>query len=119
LFNWQKLIDHISETTCGYGVKVERIILWIFGSILIFASFYRLSNAIVKTGNNMIPINSTITSSTSFIDCLYFSAMVLTGQIPTTMNACGAWMYMVAIERLLGYLFMALFVVVLTKKLIR
>lgn len=111
-FNWSKLIDNVSWISCGYGVKVERIILWILGSILIFASLYRISNVIVKTG-------SPITNGTSFLDCLYFSTMTLTGQIPASMYAPGAWMYMVAIEKLLGYLFLALFVVVLARKLIR
>jgi hypothetical protein len=111
-FNWSKLTDHIGWISCGYGVKVKRIILWIFGSILIFASLYRLLNVIVKT-------EGPIDSSASFIDCLYFSTMALTGQIPGNMHALGAWMYVTTIERLLGYLFLALFVVVLARKLIR
>ena len=111
-FNWSKLTDHIGWISCGYGVKVKRIIMWIFGSILIFASLYRLLNVIVKT-------EGPFDSSASFIDCLYFSTMALTGQIPGNMHALGAWMYVTTIERLLGYLFLALFVVVLARKLIR
>lgn len=111
-FNWAKLIDHISWLFCGYGVKLERIILWIFASILIFAFNYKMFNIIVKT-------DDPVTSSTSLIDCLYFSTMVLTGLTPGSMHAFGSWMYLVAIERLLGYLFLGLFVVVLARKLIK
>jgi hypothetical protein len=111
-FNWSRFLDQISWISCGYGVKVERIIMLIFGSILIFASFYKTFNIIVKTD---APLNS----STSFMDCLYFSTMVLTGLIPGSMNAHGSWMYVVAIEKLLGYLFLALFVTFLAKKFMR
>ncbi len=118
-FDWTKLADHISGIFCGYGVKVERIILWMLGLILIFASFFKFSNAIYRTEWNLIPISSDHTIDSSFIDCLYFSAMTLCGQVPPNMQALGNWVYMVALERLIGYLLLALFMVVLTKKLLR
>ena len=55
----------------------------------------------------------------SWVDYLYFSAAALTSNIPSEMRPLGAWKYAVMIERLMGYLFLALFVVVLTKKTIR
>jgi uncharacterized protein YjbI with pentapeptide repeats len=121
-FNWSKLADHISWISCGYGVKVERLILWIFGSIFIFASLYRFFNGIAKvdsTGVVLVNNVNHVTNTASLIDCLYFSAMALTGQMPEGLHAFGICMYVATIERLFGYLVLALFVVVLARKLIR
>ena len=52
-------------------------------------------------------------------DSLYLSAMIFTGQTPIDVQPVGGWKYAVMSESVLGYLFLALFIVVLTKKLIR
>lgn len=50
---------------------------------------------------------------------MYHSAMIFTGQTPTNFQPVGAWKYAVMFESVLGYLFLALFIVVLARKLIR
>jgi len=50
---------------------------------------------------------------------LYLSAMIFISQVPSNWYINGYWKYMVMSERVLGWLLMALFIVVLTKKLIR
>lgn len=52
-------------------------------------------------------------------DSIYLSAMIFTGQTPVNFQPVGAWKYAVMFESVLGYLFLALFVVVLARKLIR
>jgi hypothetical protein len=79
-------------------------------------------NGIAKVDSlGVVLINNVnhVTITASSIDCLYFSAMALTGQMPEGLHALGIWMYIATIERLFGYLFLALFVVVLARKLIR
>lgn len=41
-FNWSKLFDWIGFVSCGYGVKIQPIILWVFGSVFGFSLLYNL-----------------------------------------------------------------------------
>ena len=56
--------------------------------------------------------------SRSIFEAIYFSFTSLTGSSPNDLPI-GAWKYAVMIESVLGYLFLALFVVVLARKMIR
>jgi hypothetical protein len=59
-------------------------------------------------------------TSPSFWECLYFSAISLTGSTPVGLSAVGYfWKLLAIFENLLGYLLLALFIVVLARKLIR
>jgi uncharacterized protein YjbI with pentapeptide repeats len=135
-YDWSKLLDCIAWVTCGYGVKIWRLVLCILGCAVIFASLYGLFNGITNVGSseissmsiNIAPIiiqnapsipTVTYAGGPAIADYLYFSAAALTGSTPTELRPLGAWKYAVVIERLIGYLFLALFVVVLTKKMIR
>jgi hypothetical protein len=57
--------------------------------------------------------------SLSWGGCLYFSFTALTGGTPDGLHPVGLCKYAVMIEGVLGYLFLALFVVVLARKIIR
>ena len=133
-YDWSKLLDRIAWITCGYGVKVWPTVLWILGFIVIFASLYGLFNGITNVESSEIssisiniativiqnaPPTEVHAGRPSWAEYLYFSAAALTGSTPTDLRPLGAWKYAVVIERLIGYLFLALFVVVLTKKMIR
>ena len=116
-FNWSKLCDQISRISCGYGVKILPIILWMIGLSLVFSLFYYISGGISHTG-----ISETTTKTSNPLnmsDAFYFSTMVLIGKPPTGFNPIGEWKYLVMAEGFLGYLLLALFVVVLVKRLIR
>jgi len=56
--------------------------------------------------------------SQSIFEAVYFSSVSLTGVSPNGLPV-GAWKYAVMLESVLGYLFLALFVVVLARKMIR
>jgi len=58
-------------------------------------------------------------ASPSWGECLYFSFTALTGGTPDGLHPVGLCNYAVMIEGVLGYLFLALFVVVLARKIIR
>lgn len=135
-YDWSKLFDIIAWITCGYGVKVWPTAICMLGFVVVFASLYGIFEGIANVGSSgisSISINITPTviqnappttnvmdaGSPSWADYLYFSAAALTGATAAELHPIGAWKYAVVIERLLGYLFLALFVVVLTKKMIR
>ncbi|HPJ30333.1 MAG TPA: pentapeptide repeat-containing protein [Methanothrix sp.] len=129
-FNWSKLYDHVAWRSCGYGIRPIFTLAWIFGSIFGFTVLYRILGGITKSSTPEITMtalnNSTLlflsaTSKTSptFWECLYFSALSFIGGTPVGHSTVGAWKYAVMFESVLGYLFLALFVVVLARKLIR
>jgi uncharacterized protein YjbI with pentapeptide repeats len=128
--NWSKLYDFVSYVSCGYGVRLSFTLAWIFGSILGFASLYRIFYGITKSSPPEITMN-TLNNSTllfslapneispCFWECLYFSAISLTGSTPVGLSPVGGWKYAVMFESVLGYLLLALFIVILARKLIR
>jgi hypothetical protein len=133
-YGWSKLLDIIAWVTCGYGVKVWRPVFCVLGCVVIFASLYGLFNGIANVGSyeisplslNTAPLVTQNThptelyaGGTSWADYLYFSAAALTGSTPSEVRPLGEWKYVAVIERLMGYLFLSLFVVVLTRKMIR
>lgn len=94
-------IDEVAFLSCGYGVRPGYVIFWIFMFIFIFALFFCFLN------NN------------SFPDGLYLSGMTFTTSLPGNLSSAGNLKYAVVAERTLGTLLLSLFIVVLTKKLIR
>lgn len=132
-FNWSKLLDWIGFVSCGYGVRIQPIILWVLGSVLGFAFLYKhLPQGIAESGPSTVTMeavnNSTLlftfssgdgAVSPSWGECLYFSFTALTGGTPDGLHPVGLCKYAVMVEGVLGYLFLALFVVVLARKIIR
>jgi uncharacterized protein YjbI with pentapeptide repeats len=135
-FNWSKLLDWIGFVSCGYGVKLGPIILWVLGSVLSFTLLYKLLpqsyGGIAESGPSTVTMEAVNNSTLLFIfssgdgavspswgECLYFSFTALTGGIPDELHPVGLCKYAVMIEGVLGYLFLALFVVVLARKIIR
>ncbi len=135
-FNWSKLLDWVGFVSCGYGVRIQPIILWVLGSVLSFTLLYKLLpqsyGGIAASGPSTVTIevvnNSThlLTLSSgdgavspSWGECLYFSFTALTGGTPDGLHPVGLVKYAVMVESVLGYLFLALFVVVLARKIIR
>ena len=133
-YGWSKLLDIFAWVTCGYGVKVWRPVFCVLGCVFVFALLYGLFNGIANVGPSEIssislsigPIviqnthpTEVYAGVTSWADYLYFSAATLTSNTSSELRPLGAWKYVVMIEHLMGYMFLALFVVVLTKKMIR
>jgi len=135
-FNCSKLLDWIGFVSCGYGVRLGPIFLWVLGSILGFTFLYKLlpesRGGIAESGPSTVTIEVVNNSthlltlspgdgviSPSWGDCLYFSFTALTGGTPDGLHPVGLVKYAVMVESVLGYLFLALFVVVLARKIIR
>ncbi|HOO55093.1 MAG TPA: pentapeptide repeat-containing protein [Methanothrix sp.] len=135
-FNWSKLLDCIGFVSCGYGVRIQPIILWVFGSVLGFTLIYKLLpqsyGGIAESGPPTVTMEAVNNSTHLFTfssgdgavlpswgECLYFSFTALTGGTPDGLHPVGLCKYAVMVEGVLGYLFLALFVVVLARKIIR
>lgn len=118
-FNWSKLSDQISRISCGYGVKLLPIILWLIGLPLIFALFYYIFGGFIIIAGSENAIETTNSTNISLFESVYFSLMNMIGKPPIGFNPIGGWKYIIMMESLLGYILLALFVVVLIKKLIR
>ena len=99
-WDWSKLSDIASWISCGYGVRPIHTFICMFCIVVIGWVFF-------------------IGSSESLFESFYFSVMTFTGGDPDNLML-GRWLRTVAmIEAIFGYLFMALFVVVLGRKFIR
>jgi len=129
-FSCSKLYDHFSWLSCGYGLRPSFTFAWIFGLIFGFSLLYDFLGGITKSSSPEITMNvlnnSTLLftfapsgTSPSFWECLYFSALSFAGGTPAGLSPVGGWKYAVMFESVLGYLFLALFIVVLARKLIR
>ena len=129
-FNLSKLYDSVSLGSCGYGVRPGFTVACIFGSIFGFLLLYYFLGGITKSSPPEITMkamnNSTLLfafvpseTSPSFWECLYFSALSFVGGTPAGLSPVGAWKYAVMFESVFGYLLLALFIVVLARKLIR
>ena len=85
-------------------------------------SVVQLSDEVFQTaylGNNHLTSPSLLDSIQSIPGSLYLSSMTFISQVPSNWYINGYWKYVVMSERIIGWLLMALFIVVLTKKLIR
>ena len=94
-----KFYDIIFHLSCGYGVRPGYTLALILAVMFIFWVLF-------------------LGCSRSIFESMYFSSTSLTGTPPTDMPI-GAWKYAMMLESVLGYILLALFVVVLARKLIR
>ena len=93
--------DIISWLSCGYGVRIRFMFFWFLALILFFALILKFA------------------TSQSILDCIYDSTVTFTTSNPYNLPQTGLLKYIIVIERFLGILSLSLFLVVLTKKLIR
>jgi hypothetical protein len=133
--------DLVAYATCSYGTRVSFIIIWVAALILIgacslwhskglaieidphdvhgdeergrskkYARSPKNFESILANGNNI---------RASMRQCLYFSAAMFIGYKPEKMHAQGSSEYIAIGLRLAGWFFMALFLVVLGRLMIR
>lgn len=85
--------------------------------IITFALFFWAGNSIIVE-----PISGsiqTLNQNLTFVDDLYFSAMVFTAKSQVKWYPLGIYRYLATIESVLGWLLMALFLVTLGRTMIR
>jgi uncharacterized protein YjbI with pentapeptide repeats len=100
-WNWSKLLDWMAFLSCEYGVRLRFVLGWMGISIIFFGIINILSG-------NPAP-------ESAFMSTMAFTASLPNNASPMSNNL----RYAFVVERFLGTVLIALFVVVLTKKLIR
>lgn len=110
---WSKLIDVFGWLSCGYGVRPDYTLWLSLTLIIVFGFFYWLGNG-VRLGF------SNVTSKISRSNALYYSAAVFVSQPHPRWHPNGEWWkYVVLIEKIMGWMLLALFIVTLGKVMIR
>ncbi len=108
------LFDKIQRYTCGYGVKPSYTIGVSVVMIVVFAIVYWQGNGISRSKENKENDNLNV----SLRDSFYFSAVAFTIGI-VDLHPVGRYRYLFAFERLVGWFLLALFIVTLTRVMIR
>jgi len=108
--DWTKYLDISSWISCGYGVRLSYTIIVIILLILIFGVLYWMSNFVGGV------IGSDLSES-SFFEFINLSTEIF---LYNDFNGLHSpWIYVARIESLFKWIVSGLFVVVLTRKLIR
>ena len=117
--NWSKILDSLAWISCGYGVRPRYTIFLSCFLILLFAFLFWQGKGIVVE-----PLNGSGTSlggqeNLTFLDNLYFSAMVFTAKTQVKWYPVSTYRYIATIESVSGWLLLALFLVTLGRTMIR
>lgn len=102
--NFGNIIDPLACFTCGYGTSLGYILITSSSIIMLFGMIYW--------------IYFIISNDHKSINAIIFSIMVFLSQLPNDVPIDEVMRYLVVLERFIGWIFMALFIL-LTKKLIR
>ncbi len=108
--------DHLAWLSCGYGVRPSHTILLSAAIILLFAGIFWAGNALSPDGANT---HSQVKASVSPNDAFYFSSMEFLGKTPQNFSIIEGYEVLTVIETLLGWLLMALFLVTLSRVMLR
>lgn len=111
-----KLFDYMAWISCGYGVRPSHTILLSLAIILLFAGIFWTGGALQPDSDN---VHSLAKVSVSQSDAIYFSSMEFLGRSPQNFSIIEGYEVMTVIETLLGWLLMALFLVTLSRVMLR
>jgi hypothetical protein len=110
-WSWSKFVDIIAWRSCGYGKKPSYTLAWFVILILGFGLVFWRWNDITSESNFY-------GDKISLKDALYFSLMTFIGAY-SGFKVIGRSKYLVSIERVFGWLLLALFLVTLAGLMIR
>lgn len=110
-----KLLDRLAWASCGYGVRPSHTVMLAITIIILFTGIFWLGNAVKFDGATLA---SHQTQST-LKDAFYFSTMEFLGKSPQNLIIDGSYEYLTVTETLVGWLLMALFLVTLSKTMLR
>ena len=111
-----QLFDRMAWVSCGYGVRPSYTILLSVIIILLFAGVFWAGNALQPDGADT---HSQAKASVSPNDAFYFSSMEFLGKTPQNFSIIEGYEVLTVIETLLGWLLMALFLVTLSRVMLR
>ena len=111
-----KLIDQLAWLSCGYGVRPSYTVLLSLAIILLFTGIFWGGQALQPSG--LAPPEQK-TASISLNDAFYFSSMEFLGRSPQNISIVEGYEFLTVIETLIGWLLMALFLVTMSKVMLR
>lgn len=111
-----RLFDYLAWISCGYGVRPSHTILLSLAIILLFAGIFWTGGALQPDSAN---VHSLTKVSVSQSDAFYFSSMEFLGKTPQNFSIIEGYEALTVIETLLGWLLMALFLVTLSRVMLR
>ncbi|MDD4248106.1 MAG: potassium channel family protein, partial [Methanosarcina sp.] len=114
-FSFSKLGDIFMCLTCGYGVKPLNTLLAGAGVVLLYSLFYWKRNGISRSTKN----NKMSNQKATFSEAFYFSMITFTTFGNNDWYPKDNFRKWTMLERLLGWLNLSLFLVTLTRVMIR
>lgn len=109
------LFDRLAWISCGYGVRPSHTILLSLAIILLFTGIFWAGDALQPDGGD----GRQEKTGVSLNDAFYFSSMQFLGKTPQNFSIIEGYEFMTVIETLLGWLLMALFLVTLSRVMLR
>ncbi len=110
-----RLVDGLVWLSCGYGVRPSHTVLLSVVIMVIFTVIFWASSALQF--NTALAAHHA--AGISLYDALYFSSMMFLGRNPQNLSIVEGYEYLTVVETLLGWLLMALFLVTLSKVMLR
>jgi uncharacterized protein YjbI with pentapeptide repeats len=115
--SFQRLFDRLAWVSCGYGVRPSHTILLSLAIILIFTGIFWAGEALQPDGGDDGQRKDGI--AVSLNDAFYFSSMQFMGKTPQNLSINEGFEFVTVMETLLGWLLMALFLVTLSRVMLR
>jgi uncharacterized protein YjbI with pentapeptide repeats len=113
-----KLFDRLAWISCGYGVRPSHTILLSVAIILLFMGIFWTGGAMQEEGGEELG-QGQIEASLSLNDAFYFSSMQFLGKTPRNFSITEGYEFLTMMETLMGWLLMALFLVTLSRVMLR
>jgi hypothetical protein len=109
---WSKYNDILAWLSCGYGVKPSYVLGWFIFLIGSFGFISWVGNGLKSESNQYS------SEKVSLGDAFYYSLMVFIGA-STVIKPVGRYKYLLPVERIFGWLLLALFITTLGHVMIR
>ena len=111
-----RIIDRLVWLSCGYGVRPSHTVLLSVALIILFTGIFWGGHALQQSSAATLAHE---VASVSLNDAFYFSSMQFLGRTPQNISVVEGYEFLTVIETLAGWLLMALFLVTLSKVMLR
>jgi hypothetical protein len=111
-----KLIDQLAWLSCGYGVRPSHTVLLSLALIILFTGIFWGGHALQPSSSASLGHKA---AGISLNDAVYFSSMEFLGRSPQNISLVEGYEFLTVVETLLGWLLMALFLVTMSKVMLR
>jgi len=129
-WSWNKIIDILSQYSCGYGVRPIETIKLSTIIIIIFGLIYWMTGCIQRSINQLVTFPSNVLrkrhretfkmqTNMSLLQLIYFSLIIFSHAQPIENCQTSRYgKYLITLEDILGWFFLTLLVIVLVNVMI-